>query len=151
MQLALQSAVFPLWVRASSIDRRGVFSAATIPARRKVVQYTGEKIPLAEAVRRARRILFGKRKGPKRLYLARLNRGWVLDGAVGGCGAEFINHSCDPNLFVRKSDGQIHFYSKKRIGKGQELTIDYRFGPSPNPIACHCGSRKCRGTINRKT
>jgi SET domain-containing protein len=142
-----QFAAFPLLIRSSRIDRRGVFAEANIPARRKVVQYTGEKISLVQALRRVRRILM--RRGPKRLYIAKINRRWALDGARGGSGAQYINHCCDPNLFIRRSRGQIHFYSRKPIRKGQELTLDYRFGPSANPIACHCGSRKCRGTINR--
>jgi SET domain-containing protein len=148
MKIAAQFAAFPLRIGPSKIDRRGVFAESGIPARRKVVEYTGEKIRVAVAIRRTRRILFRSR-GPKRLYLARLNRFWVIDGAVGGCGAEFINHCCDPNLFPRRVRGRMAFFSKKPIRKGQELTIDYSFGPSPKPVTCRCGSRKCRGTINR--
>jgi uncharacterized protein len=148
MRIAQQFAAFPLRIGPSKIDRRGVFALSGIPARRKVVEYTGEKIRVAVAIRRTRRILFHS-KGPKRLYLARLNRFWVIDGAVGGCGAEFINHCCDPNLFPKKVRGRMAFFSKRRIRKGQELTIDYSFGPSPKPVACRCGARKCRGTINR--
>jgi uncharacterized protein len=148
MKIAPQFAAFPLRIGPSKIDRRGVFAESGIPARRKVVEYTGEKIRVAVAIRRTRRILFHGR-GPKRLYLARLNRFWVIDGAVGGCGAEFINHCCDPNLFPKKVRGRMAFFSKKAIRKGQELTIDYSFGPSPQPVTCRCGSRKCRGTINR--
>jgi len=154
MKISSQFASFPLRVKSSAIDHRGVFAEARIPARRKVVEYTGEKITLRRALLRVRRILFGTgpkrrmRRGPKRLYIARVNRGYAIDGAVGGSGAELINHCCDPNLIVRRSHGQIHFYSKKSIRKGQELTIDYKFGPSDMPMACRCGSPKCRGTIN---
>jgi len=147
MKIDPQFAPFPLRIRSSPIDRRGVFAETRIPPRRKVVEYTGEKITSHQSLLRLRRILFGK--GPKRLYIARINRRYSIDGAVGGSGAEFINHCCDPNLFVRKRDGRIFFYSKKPIRKGQELTIDYHFGPTTNPITCHCGSPKCRGTINR--
>jgi uncharacterized protein len=151
MKIAPQFARFPLRVRSSAIDRRGVFAEARIPARRQVVEYTGEKITLQQALLRVRRILFGKtaKRGSKRLYIARVNRQYAIDGGVGGNGAQYINHCCDPNLLARKSNGRILFYSRKPIRKGQELTIDYHFGPSTNPIACHCGSPKCRGTINR--
>ncbi len=146
MKIDSQFASFPLRVKSSAIDRRGVFAETRIPARHKVVEYTGEKITSHRALLRLRRILFGK--GSKRMYIARLNRHYAIDGSVGGSGAEFINHCCDPNLFARRSNGHMLFYSKKPIRKGQELTIDYRFGPAPNPIKCHCGSPKCRGTIN---
>ena len=36
--------------------------------------------------------------GP-RTYLFTLDNYWTLDGAVGGSGAELINHSCTPNLY----------------------------------------------------
>jgi SET domain-containing protein len=141
---------FVLSVRSSRIDRRGVFAEVTIPARRKVVEYAGEKVTMRTAISRVRRILFAKgvARSSQRVYMAQLNRRYAIDGSVGGSGAEFINHSCDPNLYARKSSGRIDLFSKRLIRKGQELTLDYRFGPSSMPMACHCGSRKCRGTIN---
>jgi|SRR5579863_9189923 len=147
MKIADQFASFPLRVGPSRIDRRGVFAEKNIPPRRRVVEYAGEKITINQALSRIEKVL--KRKGPKRLYIAKLNRRWALDGGVGGSGAEYINHCCDPNLFVRKANGRIHLYSRRRIRKGQELTLDYSFGPTENPLPCHCGSPKCRGTINR--
>jgi len=157
MRVDPRFAAFPLRIHTSKIENRGVFSEARIPARRKVVEYTGEKITLHQALLRVRRVLFGTgarrrlkfKRGPKHLYIARLNRRYAIDGSVGGSGAEFINHCCEPNLFIRKSSGRIHFYSRMAIRKGQELTIDYKFGPSDMPIVCRCGSPKCRGTINR--
>jgi len=149
MKVDPRFATFPLLIRSSAIDRRSVFAETSIPARRKVVEYTGEKITFRRALLRIRRILFGKSRRSRRLYIARINRSYVIDGGVGGSGAKFINHSCDPNLSLRKSKGRIYFYSKRPIRKGQELTVDYRFGPTTNPIVCHCGSTNCRGTINR--
>jgi SET domain-containing protein len=148
MKIDSQFASFALLVRASAIDRRGVFAETDIPARRKVLEYAGERITMRQARRRVGRIL--SRRGPKRLYIARVSRKVAIDGAVGGSGAEYINHCCDPNLFARRSRGSLFFYSKRRIRKGQELTIDYRFGPAPNPMTCRCGSLQCRGTINRE-
>lgn len=40
--------------------------------------------------------------------------------------------------------------SKRRIKAGEELTIDYNFSPKVGRVPCHCGSQKCRGTINRR-
>ena len=33
---------------------------------------------------------------------------------------------------------------------GEELTVDYRFSNKVEPVACKCGSKACRGTINLK-
>jgi SET domain-containing protein len=139
---------FALRVRRSRIDRFGVFAEKSIPRARMVIEYTGERITRPQAVRRFRRIW--RRTGPKRYYLACLNRRWIVDGAVGGSGAELVNHSCDPNLSIRKRGGRILFYSRRPIRKGEELTLDYRYSPKAPPAPCRCGSTKCRGTINRK-
>jgi len=146
MEINRRFTAYHLSVGPSKIERRGVFSMTSIPARHKVVEYAGEKVTLRVALQRVAKILKGK--GPKRLYLARVNRNWVIDGAFGGSGAEFINHSCSPNLYPVRAKGKIHFYSLRRVRKGEELTVDYRYDPSHKPIRCKCGSKNCRGTIN---
>ena len=73
--------------RESRIHRRGVYALERIPPRRKVIEYTGERISRRETKRRG--------DGPI-TYLFTLDGYWTLDGAVGGSGAEIINHSCDP-------------------------------------------------------
>jgi uncharacterized protein len=119
-----------------------VFTEETIPPGKRVIQYTGERISERESMRRATR-LFSAGKA-ERVHSIRLNRRSVLDGLVGGSGAEFINHSCDPNLTMRRLRGQIFLYSFRRIRAREELTVDYGFWCS-HP--CHCGSSKCRGTM----
>jgi uncharacterized protein len=135
-------ACFKLLVRRSRIEGFGVFSEEAIPAGKRVIQYTGERISEQEAMRRS--IKMFRAGKPGRISLVRLNRRLTLDGAVGGSGAEYINHSCDPNLTVRKIRGQVFLYSFKKIRPGEELTVDYGFRCSH---ACRCGSAKCRGTI----
>jgi len=68
--------------------------------------------------------------------------------AVGGSGAEYINHSCDPNILAVIRQGHILYMSRRSIRKGEELTVDYHFAKDIEKIACGCGSRHCRGTIN---
>jgi SET domain-containing protein len=38
--------------------------------------------------------------------------------------------------------------SRRRIKKGEELTVDYHFDADADRTPCSCGSKKCRGTIN---
>src|SRR6202047_210842 len=83
-----------LRIRTPRIHRFGVFAAEPIPPGRRVVEYTGERLNLTEF--RIRQGEIWKPDGIKQLYIFRLNRRCYIDGAVGGCGAEFINHSCDP-------------------------------------------------------
>lgn len=135
-------ACFKLSIRRSRIERFGVFTKETIPAGKRVIQYTGERISQREAMRRTVKMFFSGRS--ERVYTIQLNRRAKLDGSVGGSGAEFINHSCDPNLTMRKMRGKIFLYSFKKIKTGQELTVDYGFRCS---CPCRCGSAKCRGTM----
>jgi SET domain-containing protein len=132
---------FKLEIRESRIHRRGVYALERIPARRKVIEYTGERISRRET----------KRRGLGSItYLFTLDNYWTIDGAFGGSGAEIINHSCDPNLYSLILRGHILYMSKRIIQPGEELTIDYRFSDKVDKVKCKCGSPHCRGVINLK-
>ena len=136
-----QYACFRLEIRESKIHRFGVYALERIPFNRKVIEYTGERISRRETKRRAE---------GRFTYLFALDNYWTLDGAVGGSGAEIINHSCDPNLRARIQQGHILYISKRAIRPGEELTVDYRFADDIERVKCCCGSANCRGQINLK-
>ena len=131
-------ACFKMVIRTSKIHRYGVYAQECIPANRKVIEYTGERINRREAKRRADGSL---------TYLFALDPDWTLDGAVGGSGAEIINHSCDPNLISRVMKGHVLYMSLREIEPGEELTVDYHLDWNPPPTPCRCGTTKCRGTL----
>ncbi len=133
-------AAFKLKIAQSKIHRWGVYASEPIPKRRKVIEYTGERISRRETKKRCDEREFN--------YLFTLDSYWTLDGSVGGSGAEFINHSCEPNCEARVVRQQIHYYSLRDIRKGEELTVDYHFDPDVEKVVCGCGALKCRGTIN---
>lgn len=128
---------FPVRAGKSKIHQWGVYAEVDIPVNRKVIEYTGEKIGPREAARRR-----------KTLYLFALDEHWTIDGAVGGSGAELINHSCQPNLVTRIIRGHILYVSLRPIAKGEELTVDYNFDDTDETVGCDCGAQTCRGTIN---
>ena len=130
---------FHLRLGRSQIHRWGVYAEERIPARRKVIEYTGEKISRRETKRRAESDLN---------YLFTLDKYWTIDGAVNGSGAEFINHSCEPNIYAQIMRGHILYMSKRVIEPGEELTVDYHFDSHVEKVACSCGAPRCRGTIN---
>ena len=132
-------AAFHLMLKQSKIHRWGVFAAEEIPARRKVIEYTGERISRRETRKRLARPLN---------YIFTLDAYWSIDGSVGGSGAEFINHSCDPNIAARIVNRRILYFSRRAIHKGEELTVDYHFGKDNEKVPCSCGALRCRGTIN---
>jgi uncharacterized protein len=137
-----------LRVRRSRIHGYGVYAREAIAPRRKVMEYSGERLNLRQAIARSRKA-FGPR-GSKQLSIFRVSRSQFVDPAVGGSGAELVNHCCDPNLKARIIGEHIFFYSRRRIRKGEELTVDYSLRPNHVRVLCRCGSPNCRGTINRK-
>jgi SET domain-containing protein len=126
-------------VSQSPIHRWGMYAEEAIPKGRKIIEYTGEKISRRETKIRAEREFN---------YLFTLDSYWTIDGSVNGSGAEYINHSCDPNVESRIVRGHILYFALRAIKPGEELTIDYRFGADVEKHHCACGTERCRGTIN---
>ena len=60
--------------------------------------------------------------------------------------ANFINHSCNPNVWMRD---EVTLVARRDIVTGEELTIDYAMIAEDEkwvaPWECHCGSELCRG------
>jgi SET domain-containing protein len=135
-------ACFLLRIGKSRIHHFGVYACEAIPARRKVIEYTGEKITQRESLRR--------RLGPHHQYIFWLNERWAIDAHSGGSGAEFVNHRCEPNLYSWRVAGHILLMSRRKIRAGEELTLDYHFRPDARTVHCRCGAPNCRGTINLK-
>jgi len=127
-------------IRKSKIHRYGVYATQNIPANRKVIEYTGERLNRRDA----------KARGDKHLtYLFSVDNYWTLDGAVGGSGAEIINHSCDPNLVSRVMKGHVLYMSLRAIKPGEELTVDYNFTKNGDRTPCFCGAKTCRGILEK--
>lgn len=59
--------------------------------------------------------------------------------------ADYINHSCEPNLGLR---GEVVVVARREIEPGEELTYDYgttdALGP---PMPCRCGAPTCRRQV----
>ena len=138
-QIDQEKASFRLECRRSKIHRWGVFAAEPIPARRRVIEYTGERIDAAEMERRA---------GKKLLYLFSVSPNRIIDGAAGGSGAQYINHSCDGNLKSYSVSGHIYLSSVRPIEAGEELTYDYNIDEEFD-VPCVCGAENCRGKLGQ--
>lgn len=62
----------------------------------------------------------------------------------------FINHSCEPNSYVKKIKESFFLISLKDIKKGEEIMFDYDTTDYDNErfrFFCSCKSRNCRKTI----
>jgi len=118
--------------RRSKIHRFGVFTTTEIPKNKRIIDYAGEKISNQESLRRERRYI---ERG--RIWCFKLTNRTVIDAAVGGNIARFINHSCRPNCYVRIENGTIWIRAARTIRRGEELTYHYNT-EGDGLIRCHC-------------
>jgi SET domain-containing protein len=127
-----------LRIGRSRIVGRGLFTATRIARRAKIGEFEGEVIGLREARRRA--------KGRDIIAIVELER-HALDATRSPRGFRFINHSCDPNTFIRCTPARAEFYARRDIAAGEELTVDYVDSHHNGRLRCACGARNCRGKI----
>ena len=125
-----------LEVRSSGIYGKGCFALARFPARKKIATYAGELV-------RGRRAVYARLQRQTELKVIWLGANSAVDGAVGGDETAYINHSCEPNAFMRVVPGdRVAFFALRDIRPGEEITINYR--DPDHPAECWCGTRKCR-------
>ncbi|WP_211330031.1 SET domain-containing protein [Deminuibacter soli] len=123
----------------SRIDGTGCFMLEAVPARRKIGNMEGEIISVRVARKRA--------AASKRIAIVEFGDGRALDAGNFATPLKFINHSCDPNTYLRVAYGQVEFYSLRKIKKGEELTCNY--GPTHHDgrLPCQCGAKNCKGYL----
>ena len=143
----------PFEIRASRIQGLGAFATSRIPAGTRLIEYAGERLTPAMADERYPD-LPGERH---HTYLFAIDDDVVIDAAVDGNDARWINHSCDPNCDAVVDDGRIWIETIRDVAPGEELAYDYayeleeRHTPrAKKRFPCNCGARSCRGTLLTK-
>lgn len=130
---------FNFQVRRSRIQGRGLFALCAVPARRKLGELGGERISQREARRRARTT--------DCIQIVEFGDGTALDATLLGSDFRYVNHSCEPNTYMRLYKGHVEFYALRRIEPGEELTCDYGETHHEGKLPCRCGSDRCRGRL----
>lgn len=140
-------------VRNSRVHGRGVYAGRSFKKGERIIEYKGERITWKEADRRPP----SDPDDPHHTFFFSLSDGkTVIDAAVNGNAARFINHSCAPNCETEEDeDGQrVYIHALRAIRAGEELNYDYslvideRLTPSlKKDYECRCGARNCRGTM----
>jgi SET domain-containing protein len=137
-------------IRRSPIQGRGAFALRRIRKGTRLIEYTGEHISHDEADRRYDEATMQRHH----TFLFTLNSRTVIDAAVNGNEARFINHSCDPNCEAVIDAGHIYIEAKRTIQPGEELVYDYQYDRADDAdesderrYPCYCGAANCRGTI----
>ena len=128
----------------------GAFATRALPAGIRLLEYAGERLTPAKAHFRYPDDAAGRHH----TFLFAIDDDVVIDAAVNGNEARFINHSCDPNCDAIIDEGRIWIETIRDIAPGEELAYDYAYilDERHTPAAkkrfpCSCGALNCRGTI----
>jgi SET domain-containing protein len=139
----------PFEIRESPIQGKGAFATEFIPAGTRLIEYAGERLTTAQTDAR-----YPEEGDRHHTFLFAIDDVVVIDAAVDGNEARFINHSCDPNCDAVVDDMRIWIEAIRDIEPGEELAYDYAYELEERhtPAAkkrypCFCGSPNCRKTI----
>jgi SET domain-containing protein len=130
---------FLIRVAKSKIHGQGVYSKEIIPNRKKIGSLSGVIISKKEARKKA--------KSLQSVSIVELWNGAALDATTVYNELKFINHSCQPNTFMRNLGNHVEFYALKQIREGDELTCNYGPTHHDGKKECRCGAPGCKGFI----
>lgn len=138
-------------IRSSPIAGSGAFALRPIPAKTRLIEYTGERVSheVADA-----RYADEEASGNTHTVLFTVDENTVIDAGVDGNEARFFNHACAPNCQSRIIRKRVYLETLRDIKPGEELTYDYeipREGEDDETARrkwpCFCGAPDCRGTL----
>ena len=148
---------FPFEIRASPMQGLGAFATEHIPAGVRLIEYAGERLTPDQAEARYPDVPDERHH----TYLFAIDdvdgSEVVVDAAVNGNLARFINHSCAPNCDAVVEDGRIWIETIRDVEPGEELAYDYAYVleerhtlAAKRRFPCNCRAPTCRGTILAK-
>ncbi len=133
---------YKIKISKSKIAGIGAYAAENIPAKRKVGNMEGEIISYREAQKRV------KLQPGNVLFMVEFdNENIARDASKNSNELRYINHSCRPNVYMRRAYQQVEYYTLRPIKKGEELTCDYGETHHEGTLPCKCGAKNCRGFI----
>jgi SET domain-containing protein len=126
-----------VYVKPSPIHGEGLFARRTFA--------TGETI----LIREERPVISDQPLDPAHgefeHHCERLDGGRVV---YLGYPARHINHSCEPNAFLRRHNGLNHLVALRPIRPNEEIVRHYGVNLwGGEPWTCNCGSERCIGSI----
>jgi SET domain-containing protein len=137
-------------IRQSKIQGMGAFAIRDIRKGTRLIEYLGQRISWRTADKR----YDDEKMGRHHTFLFTVDDKVVIDAAVNGNDARFLNHSCDGNCESITERKRVFIEARRSIRKGDELLYDYQYERSDDHTeedekfyACRCGSPKCRGSI----
>lgn len=126
-----------VYVMTSPVHGMGLFARRTF--------YTGEIVLVREERLLTPEEPLDAEKGEVEQHCALLEGGRLV---YLGYPARFVNHSCDPNCFLRYDRGVGHIVALRPIRPHEEIATHYGVDRSgAAALECRCGSERCIGMI----
>ena len=118
---------------------RGVYAKEFIPAGTRIIEYTGKRMAWKEAE---------DNKNDPHTFIFGLEGGKVINAAIGGNEARWINHSCNPNCEAILEEGRVFIDAMRDIEPREELSYDYSLEidepiteKAKKEYACRCAAQ----------
>lgn len=130
---------FAVKVSKSNIHGKGLYALSKMPAKKKIGSLGGQIISRRQGRKKA--------QTKESISLVELWNGKTLDASINSNELRYINHSCQPNTFMRTIHHHVEFYALRDIRVREELTCNY--GPTHHDgnKKCTCGAKGCKGFI----
>ncbi|CAN0225389.1 unnamed protein product [Ectocarpus sp. 12 AP-2014] len=145
----------------STVQGFGVFATQAIGAHELVAEFVGERVKLDEA---KKRVEVYRRTNTQERVVRLGEDGMFIDATRKGNLARFLNHSCDPNVYMlavtagkgESQEKRVCFFSLRKIPADEELLYSY---PAPHTVGlggaavamvCACRAPGCRGRQSKK-
>jgi len=130
---------FDVIVGKSKIHGKGLYARKNIPARKKIGSMAGKIISKKTAREKARL--------NESISIVELWNGKALDASTVNNELRYINHSCQPNTYMRTFNHHVEFYALRSIKSNEELTCNYGPTHHDGKRECKCGASNCKGFI----
>ena len=120
----------------SPISGTGIFARIHIPKGHPILQIDDSRLVTDESPLR-------KSEGEYEYHCDYLPNGKVV---LMQAPERYINHSCNPNSYVKTIKGNHFVFAISDIAAGEELTIEYCLNNDDETTYwyCYCGSPRCR-------
>jgi hypothetical protein len=143
-------------VQWTSDKGHGLFAQDAIAAGQFVIDYRGEIVSLRTYLSRCAK----QYTKSNCFYAVGYDQDEVLDAGIRANEARFVNHSCMPNLELRRvsllgqglDEYEFGFWATRDIMAGEELTFDYNettWLPTKS-TECRCGAPNCAKVLGRR-
>ncbi len=129
-------------IKSTKNKGRGIFARKNISEGTVIGDYVGKIMRPEEAI-----------VDENNLYLMYYHDRAVVSPDLENPGVHLLNNSCDPNSWIYIYKGHTLAFARRKIAKGEELTIPYLLPPvnqfcNPCLHVCRCGNLNCTGTMH---